>query len=144
MESNSQQATSSNNSTQNSAQNYKHHPIALEMIRYDNYIRTNEQGQQVSGKTLQFQGIVKMLQDNKKLSQIQKTAMTAKSLMFNLKLVELCLSLDCSLTTEKGCTFGGKIHIKKAKVFEVAKQVQIEKKFESVSNITRIAVRFMQ
>ena len=141
--SNSPQAKSSNNATQNSPQNLEYHPIALEMIRFDDYIRTNEHGQRVSGRKLQFQGIVKVL-NNKKVSQIQKIAMTGKRMTLNQKLVELYILLDCSLATAKGCTFEGKIHIKKAKASEVARQIQIEKKFETVPNVTRIAVRFMQ
>ena len=144
MESNSLESKSSNNATQNSPQNHKHHPITLEKITLINIIGLNKQGEKVTRKKLQFQGIVKMVQDNKKEIHVRKIAMTGKRLTLNQKLAEMCIELDCSLTTAKSCTFEGKIHIKEAKVFEVARQVQISKKFETVKNVTRKAVRFMQ
>ena len=91
MESNSPQAKSSNNTTQNTPQNHKHHPIALEMIRLINIIGLNKQGEKVTRKKLQFQGIVKMVQDNKKAIHIRKIAMTGKRLTLNQKLAKMCM-----------------------------------------------------
>ena len=124
----------------NLPQNQKNHPIALEMIRLVNVIGVNQQGQKVSTKKLQFQGIVKML-NNPKVIGIRKVAMTGKKLTFNQKLQEMQVGLSCSLAVQNRCTFDGKINVKKAKVFEVARQVQITKKFESVKNVTRNVVR---
>lgn len=130
-------------SLQNLPQNIKNHPIALEMIRLVNVIGINQQGQKVASKKLQFQGIVKMVNNqnvNNQKIQIRKLAMTGKKLTFNQKLQEMQVGLSCSLATQNHCTFDGKINVKKARVFEVARQVQLTKKFESVQNVTSNAL----
>ena len=130
-------------SLQNLPQNnlpQKNHPIALEMIRLVNVIGLNQQGQKVTSKKLQFQGIVKML-NSSKVIQIRKVAMTGKKLTFNQKLQEMQVGLSCSLAAQNRCTFDGKINVKRTLVYEVARQVQVTKKFESVKNVTRNAVR---
>ena len=137
----SRAASSLQNLPQNNLpQTLKNHPIALEMIRLVNVIGLNQQGQKVTSKKLQFQGIVKTL-NNPKVISIRKVAMTGKKLTFNQKLQEMQVGLSCSLVAQNRCTFDGKINVKKAKVFEVARQVQITKKFESVKNVTRNAVK---
>lgn len=130
-------------SLQNLPQNnlpQKNHPIALEMIRLVNVIGLNQQGQKVTSKKLQFQGIVKML-NSSKVTQIRKVAMTGKKLTFNQKLQEMQVGLSCSLAAQNRCTFDGKINVQRKLVYEVARQVQVTKKFESVKNVTRNAVR---
>ena len=139
----SRAASSLQNLPQNNLpQTLKNHPIALEMIRLVNVIGLNQQGQKVVSKKLQFQGVVRTL-NNPKVISIRKVAMTGKKLTFNQKLQEMQVGLSCSLAAQNRCSFDGKINVKKAKVFEVARQVQITKKFESVKNVTRNAVKNM-
>ena len=138
----SRAASSLQNLPQNNLPQTRNHPIALEMIRLVNVIGLNQQGQKISSKKLQFQGIVKML-NNSKMTQIRKVAMTGKKLTFNQKLQEMQVGLSCSLAAQNRCTFDGKINVQKARVFDVARQVQITKKFESVKNVTRNAVKNM-
>ena len=106
----------------------KNHPIAVEMIRL------------VDGKIFQCQGIVKLINNPNN----PKVTMTGKSLYFNQKSCEMNVRLKCSLAAENRCTFEGKINIKDADVFQVVRQIQITKRFESVKNVTRNAVRYMQ
>ena len=142
MESNSPQAKSGNNATQNVPQNHKHHPIALEMIRLINIIGLNQQGEKVSVKKLQFQGIVKMLNDTK-IVKIRKIAMTGNKLKYNQKLLQMSVGLGCSLAAQNHCTFNGKISLKKVRVKDIADEVNITRKFEAVQNVDRNAVRYI-
>ena len=107
----------------------QYHPIALETIKNN------------PAKKLFFQGIVRI---TNKVPQIRKIVMKGTKLTFDTKLQKMIVELDCPLAAQNRCTFYGKINIKKAKAFEVARQVQISKKFETVKNVTRKAVRFMQ
>ena len=106
----------------------KNHPIALEKIN--------------SAKRIQFQGIVRII-TNPKVPRIIKILMNGNKLTFNQKLQEMSVQLTCPLAKQKFCTFDGKISIKKAKVFEIARQVGITTKFEFsafLQNVTRNAV----
>ena len=112
----SRAASSLQNLPQNNLpQTLKNHPIALEMIRLVNVIGLNQQGQKVVSKKLQFQGVVRTL-NNPKVISIRKVAMTGKKLTFNQKLQEMQVGLSCSLAAQNRCTFDGKINVKKAKV----------------------------
>ena len=144
MESNSPQAQSSNNANQNSPQNYKH-PIALEKITLVNVEGLNKHAQIVTFKKFQFQGIVKMLNDTEAIQtrKIRKIAMTGIKLSFNSKLQEMFVGLGCSLAEENRCTFNGKIYLKKARIKDVADKVNITRKFETVQNFDRNAVRYI-
>ena len=73
-------------------QNLKNHPIALEMVRLVNIIGMNPQGQRVSSKKLQFQGVIK-LAGNPKVIQVRKVSMTGKKLTFNQKMKEMQVGL---------------------------------------------------
>ena len=73
-------------------QNLRNHPIALEMVRLVNLIGTNPQGQRVSSKKLQFQGIVKVA-GNPKVIQVRRVSMTGKKLTFNQKAKEMQVGL---------------------------------------------------
>ena len=108
----------------------KNLPIALEMIKFVNVIGPDKCGEKMAGKKLQFQGIVNS-------SKNRKVTMTAMRLTFDKPLIEMTVGLRCSLSAQNRCTFDGKINIKKAKVFEVARQVQISK------NNTRNVVEYI-
>ena len=119
----------------------KNHPIAIEMIRLVNVIGLNSRGEKAKGKKLQFHGIVKMVENPNVRVKVEMTGM---KLSFNQKLNEMIVGLGCTFAAQNRCTFDGKINIKKNRVFEVARQVQIRKKFEAVRNVARNAVRYMQ
>ena len=114
----------------------KNLPIALEMIKLVNVIGLNKCGEKMACKQLQFQGIVNS-------SKNRKVTMTAMRLTFDKPLIEMTVGLRCSLSAQNRCTFDGKINIKKAKVFAVARQVRIRKNFETVENNTRNAVGYI-
>ena len=141
MESNSPQAKSSDNATQNSSQNHKHHPIALELVRLVNVVGFNPERKTVTSKNLKFQGIVKKLND-KKVFQTRRIEMTGIKLSFDSKLQEMYVGLGCTLKAQNHCTFNGKIYLKKARVRDVADEVNITRKFEAVQNVDRNAVRY--
>ena len=44
------------------------------------------------------------------------------------------------MAAQNNCSFDGRIQVHKDRVFEVAREVQLTKKFESVKNVTRNAV----
>ena len=119
----------------------KNHPIAIEMIQLVDVIGLNSRGEKAKGKKLQFQGIVKMV---KNPNVRVKVKMTGRKLSYNQKLSEMAVGLGCTFEAKNRCTFNGKINIKKNKVYEVARQVQITKKFEMVKNVTRNAVRYIK
>ena len=90
-----------------------------------------------------MKGIVKML-NVPKVIQIRKIAMHGIKLSFNRELQEMFVGLRCPLAAQNRCTFDGKICIKKARVEDVAKAVNITRKFEAVPNVDRNAVRYMR
>ena len=143
MESNSPQTNWSNNATQNSSQNPKHHPIALELVRLVNVFGFNQERKTITSKKLQFQGIVKSL-NVAKVIQIRKIAMHGIKLAFDRELQVMFVGLRCALAAQSRCTFDGKICIKKARFEDVLKAVKITRKFEAVPNVTRKAIRFIQ
>lgn len=132
-------AASLQNLPQNLSQNSKMHPIALEMVRMVNIVGINQQGQKIQSKKLQFQGIVRLM-SNPKVIQVRRVSMTGKKLTFNQKLREMQVGLSCALVAQNNCTFDGRINVKQDRVFDVARQVQVHKKFESVQNVTRNVV----
>ena len=58
-----------------------------------------------------------------------------KILSCNQKLQEIYVGLGCSVAAANRCTFEGKILLKKDRVSDVVKHVQITRKFEAFSEV---------